>query len=160
MTLAELNAAPPDKLTPKLLECCGSANWANHVVAGRPFQNLKELEDSSSLAWRHLKPSDWLEAFARHPKIGEKGKVSAWSQQEQSGMDNAAAHVASRLADLNQLYFDKFGYIFIVCATAKSAEEMLHLLETRLPNQPDQELQIAAAEQEKITLLRLRKLLA
>jgi OHCU decarboxylase len=110
--------------------------------------------------WWRLAPTDWLEAFSKHPKIGEKGKVSQWSSEEQSGMNSSAIDTAKSLAALNRTYFDKFGWIFIVCATGKSAEEMLSLLEARLPNRPDDELRIAAAEQNKITLLRLRKLLS
>jgi OHCU decarboxylase len=121
---------------------------------------MEQLEATATQTWWALQPADWLEAFSRHPKIGEKGKVSEWSAQEQSGMNSAAAVVANRLANLNRLYFDKFGFIFIVCATGKSAEEMLTLLEARLPNTPNDELRIAAAEQNKITLLRLRKLLS
>jgi OHCU decarboxylase len=103
---------------------------------------------------------DWLEAFSKHPKIGEKGKVSQWSSQEQSAMNTAAIDTADKLAALNQIYFDKFGWIFIVCATGKSADEMLRLLEARLANRSDDEMRIAAAEQNKITLLRLGKLLS
>lgn len=153
MTLAELDE-------PRLLECCGSRNWATRMLAARPFQDVSQLETAATDIWWHLAPADWLEAFSKHPKIGEKGNVSQWSSEEQSGMNTAAIHTAKKLAALNQTYFDKFGWIFIVCATGKSADEMLSLLEARLPNRPDDELRIAAAEQNKITLLRLRKLLS
>ena len=152
MTLAELDEA-------RLLECCGSSHWAAQMLAARPFRDLPGLETVATDIWWRLTPADWLEAFSKHPKIGERGKVSAWSSQEQSGMNSAALETAEKLAALNQSYFDKFGWIFIVCATGKTAEEMLSLLESRLPNLPDDELRIAAAEQNKITLLRLRKLL-
>jgi OHCU decarboxylase len=153
MTLAELDE-------PRLLECCGSRNWAAQMLAVRPFRDRPSLETAATDIWWRLAPADWLEAFSKHPKIGEQGKVSQWSSEEQSGMNSAAVNTAQKLAALNQAYFDKFGWIFIVCATGKSAEEMLSLLQARLPNQPEDELRIAAAEQNKITLLRLRKLLS
>jgi OHCU decarboxylase len=153
MTLAELDE-------PHLLTCCGSHNWAAQMLAARPFQDLSELETMATDIWWRLAPTDWLEAFSKHPKIGEKSKVSQWSSEEQSGMTSAALDTAQKLAALNTAYFDKFGWIFIVCATGKSAEEMLSLLETRLLNRPEDELRIAAVEQDKITLLRLRKLIS
>jgi OHCU decarboxylase len=153
MTLAELDET-------RLLECCGSSHWAAHMLAARPFRDVSTLEKAATDIWWGLTPADWLEAFARHPKIGETGKVSQWSSQEQIGMNSAALDTAEKLAALNQTYFDKFGWIFIVCATGKTAEEMLSLLESRLSNPPNDELRIAAAEQNKITLLRLRKLLS
>jgi len=153
MTLAELDQQ-------SLTACCGSAKWVQQMLAARPFQNPAQLETIASEVWWRLQPADWLEAFSEHPRIGEKGKVSQWSAQEQSGMESAAAQTAARLADLNRVYLEKFGWIFIVCATGKSAQEMLALLEARLPNSPADELRIAAAEQSKITILRLRKLLS
>ena len=160
MTIAEFDRKDEAEIALLLLECCGSSNWVNHMVARRPFVNQDRLEEAATATWQKLTPEDWLEAFSKHPKIGEKGKVSQWSAQEQSGMNAAAAQVADRLAELNRVYYEKFGFIFIVCATGKTAEEMLALLEARLPNSRQVELPIAAAEQNKITLLRLRKLLA
>ena len=160
MTIQELDTGEETHIAQRLFECCGSNNWVKHMLATRPFRNLTRLETQSSEIWLSLTPADWLEAFSKHPKIGEKGNVSQWSAQEQSGMSSAAHQTAAKLADLNRLYFAKFGWIFIVCATGKSADEMLSLLESRLPNNPDVELPIAVAEQNKITLLRLRKLLS
>jgi OHCU decarboxylase len=153
MTLAELDQQ-------SLTACCGSAKWVQQMLAAGPFQNPAQLETTASEVWWRLQPADWLEAFSKHPRIGEKGKVSQWSAQEQSGMHSAAAQTAARLADLNRVYLQKFGWIFIVCATGKSAQEMLTLLEERLRNNPADELRIAAAEQDKITILRLHKLLS
>ena len=160
MTWKEFNGGEVAVLTPRLLECCGSARWVEKMIAERPYHSQADLEETASALWQGLQTADWLEAFSKHPKIGEKGKVSQWSAQEQSGMDSAALETANRLAELNQVYFEKFGFIFIVCATGKSAAEMLSLLEARLPNEPDKELGIAAGEQDKITILRLRKMLA
>jgi OHCU decarboxylase len=160
MMIEELDTGQENYVAERLFECCCSNNWVKQMLASRPFGNLPGLERRAAEIWSHLTPADWLEAFAQHPKIGETSKVSQWSAQEQSGMSSAAIQTAARLAELNRVYFAKFGWIFIVCATGKSADEMLRLLESRLPNDPDAELGIAAAEQSKITLLRLRKLLA
>jgi 2-oxo-4-hydroxy-4-carboxy-5-ureidoimidazoline decarboxylase len=153
MTIHEL-----DELS--LFECCGSTNWVTQMLYARPYYNIADLQTRATDIWRRLDAPDWLEAFSKHPKIGERRRVNEWSSQEQSGMSSAVVAVSNKLAELNQLYFDKFGYIFIVCATGKSAEEMLELLEARLQNATDDELRIAAAEQNKITLLRLEKLLS
>jgi 2-oxo-4-hydroxy-4-carboxy-5-ureidoimidazoline decarboxylase len=160
MTIADLDESNETEVGPSLIECCGSSNWVKRVLAERPYRTPERLAAAATDTWWRLSSADWLEAFSKHPQIGEKGRVSHWSAQEQSAMNSAAAQVASRLADLNRVYFDKFGWIFIVCATGKSAEDMLTLLETRLPNTPEDEIRVAAAEQNKITLLRLQKLLA
>ena len=160
MTIAGIDEVAEAEIALQLLACCGSGNWVRQMLAERPFQSQDRLESAASEIWWRLSHADWLEAFSKHPKIGEKGKVSEWSAQEQSGMNSAAAQVAGQLADLNRVYFEKFGWIFIVCATGKTAAEMLSLLQARLPNAADDEIRIAAAEQNKITLLRLRKLLA
>lgn len=160
MNLAELDQLTESEAAEKLLACCGSTRWARAMAAARPFKNQLNLEALASQTFWRLDSTDWLEAFSQHPKIGEKGKVSQWSAQEQSGMNSAAEQMAERLAELNREYFDKFGFIFIVCATGKSAAEMLSLLEARLGNEKEDELRIAAAEQDKITILRLRKLIS
>jgi 2-oxo-4-hydroxy-4-carboxy-5-ureidoimidazoline decarboxylase len=159
VTIDELDEGDEMQISAKLLDCCGSRNWVARIIAARPFHNLAHLKTVATETWLQLESADWLEAFSKHPKIGETSKVSQWSAQEQSGMSSAAADVAAKLAHMNQVYFDKFGWIFIVCATGKSAAEMLALLEARLPNLPADEIRIAAAEQNKITLLRLEKLL-
>src|SRR5262249_10900880 len=105
-----------------------------------------------------LTPPDWLEAFASHPKIGERRPVSAWSSTEQAGMQSADDDVRAQMARLNGEYEKRFGFIFIVCATGKAPGEMLALLEAGIGNQPDIELSLAAEEQRKITALRLAKL--
>lgn len=117
--------------------------------------------------WWSLDPQDWLEAFHSHPKIGEKkaaaptaAEAQQWSEEEQSGINNSAKQTLDALAELNRAYEEKFGFIFIVCASGKSTEEMLAILHERMGNDLSEELRIAAAEQSKITDLRLRKLLA
>ena len=129
-----------------------------------PFTTVQKFKTSVSEIWRSLDEKDWLEAFEGHHKIGDmdslRQKYSAskrWSAHEQSGVDGAEETTLKSLQELNQSYFEKFGFIFIVCATGKSAEEMLAILKTRLPNDRETELRNAAEEQLKITLLRLEK---
>jgi OHCU decarboxylase len=156
----------PRQAEEELLKCCGSKNWAHQMVAARPFASLDELITGADRIWWLLNPQDWLEAFHSHPKIGEKKaaaevavEAQRWSEDEQSSIRNAAQQILDELADLNRAYENKFGYIFIVCASGKTSEQMLTILRVRLENNVDDELRIAAAEQAKITELRLKKLL-
>jgi OHCU decarboxylase len=132
----------------------------------RPFADAYHLATLADRIWWSLDSDDWLEAFASHPKIGENraARVTAaaaqsWAVQEQSGAHNAPEETLHWLAELNRQYEEKFGYIYIVCATGKSSEEMLEILRGRLPNDPETELPIAAREQARITKLRLGKLI-
>ena len=129
------------------------------MAQGRPFASVEEIAAAADTAWWALGRPDWLEAFAAHPQIGGSAPASAWSAAEQAGVAGAAERTRHRLAEANREYQARFGYIFIVCATGKSADEMLDLLEGRLRNDPDHELRVAAEEQRKITQLRLTKLL-
>ena len=164
--LAWLNTLSADEAAKELLQCCGSRRWAREMANHRPYQSLEKLIEIANDVWWSLQPSDWLEAFRSHPKIGEKKateSVSAqsreWSGQEQAGVSNAPEEAVDALATLNRAYEQKFGFIFIICASGKSSEEMLAALRERLNNDPAAELQIAATEQSKITELRLRKLI-
>ena len=164
--LGWFNALAPEAAREELLKCCGAKRWAEAVEQGRPFLSLRHLIAEANDVWRSLERDDWLEAFRSHPKIGERkaaNEVAAqsqqWSAQEQRGVAAATPDAVDKLARLNRAYEEKFGFIFIVCATGKSSDEILALLEQRLPNAPEVELPIAAAEQAKITELRLRKLL-
>jgi len=157
MTLEELNTLDVDAAARDLLRCCGSTRWAARMAAARPFRDLDDLLDRADAAWRALDPGDWLEAFAAHPRIGQRTS-SAWASQEQAGAAQASADVRERLAAANRDYEARFGYIFIVCATGQSADAMLAALEDRLTHDPQRELRIAADEQGKITRLRLAKL--
>jgi OHCU decarboxylase len=159
MNLQALNIAEEDKAYEALLACCGSARWAKEMVDRRPFSHAEQLHATAQDIWYSLNDADWREAFSAHPQIGETRPVSTWSAQEQQGMAAADATIAESMSALNHRYKERFGYIFIVCATGKSAAEMHCLLENRLINTPQQELPIAAAEQMKITHLRLGKLL-
>jgi OHCU decarboxylase len=136
------------------------------MVARRPFHTVDAALDEAEDVWWSLGPDDWLKAFAHHPRIGERlgaelqdARGAAWSAGEQSGADHAAADVQSALAEANRAYERRFGHIYIVCATGRSAEEMLAIAQARLANDAETELRIAAGEQAKITRLRLQKLL-
>jgi hydroxyisourate hydrolase len=179
MTLAELNALGEEAATHELLRCCGSTRWAREMAAARPFADLASLSAAADKIWAALDQSDWLEAFAAHPKIGagragraggagtagrdgENGggvDTTAWSAEEQAGAASGSSDVVARLEEANREYEARFGFIFIVCATGKSADEMLGLLQRRLDNDVHIELRIAADEQRKITRLRIAKLL-
>lgn len=158
MTLDDLNALDATAAAGALHRCCGSTRWARRVAQARPFTSLDALAAHADAVWWGLDPRDWLEAFAAHPEIGGGGGAGEWSTEEQAGMVSAAAQTRRRLAEANQQYRARFGYIFIVCASGKTADEMLAHLDARLRHDPDDELRIAAEEQRKITRLRLAKL--
>ena len=166
MTLEELNRLSPEHAQAELLKCCGSTAWAKRTSDARPFSNSDELASKADEIWWALREDDWLEAFRAHPKIGGKKAATAqsqqaqnWSAAEQSGVATASSQTIDELADLNRQYEGRFGFIFIVCATGKSSEEMLEILKTRFQNEPATEIRIAAEEQSKIIRLRLEKLL-
>src|SRR6266571_1212896 len=166
MTLDHLNQFSADQAQAEFLKCCGSKRWARALIEARPFDNKDELLNEADRVWWSLDSADWLEAFRAHPKIGEKKaatiqseEAQVWSEQEQSETQNAAAGTMAALAEGNREYEQRFGFIFIVCATGKSSEEMLAILNGRLGNDRDTEIRTAAEEQRKITRLRLEKLL-
>ena len=143
MTLAELNVLPRYRAEEELLKCCGSTAWVRGMARRRPFVSFDRLLQAASETWWRLDPADWLAAFRAHPQIGQRHtaahispQAQAWSAQEQAGMSRAGVGVTRDLEGANQEYLAKFGYIFIVCASGKSAEEMLALLRSRLPNSP------------------------
>ena len=158
--LKVLDALPAADAHAAFLRCCGSRSWAEAMVSGRPYRDEPALLAAAERAYPALGREDWLEAFAHHPRIGDRGQAAGWSQSEQGGVAGAGEDVLDTLLHANREYEARFGYIFIVCATGKSAAEMLALLRQRLPNQPDAELALAAAEQRKITAIRLKKLLS
>jgi OHCU decarboxylase len=165
--LDRLNALPADDAERELLTCCGSRAWARRVAAARPFADADALLQTADATWWDLDESDWREAFRSHPKIGEKkaeagqtNREQAWSAGEQAGMTSAADATRDALAEGNRAYEARFGYIYIVCATGRTADEMLALLQQRLENDPQTEIRAAAEEQRKITRIRLQKLLA
>ncbi len=166
MTIEALDALSRDEARAALERCCGASRWVEAVNAARPFGNAAALFAASDRAFSELERGDWLEAFAHHPKIGDVSALrakfaatAAWAGAEQAGAAAAGEETLRALAEGNRAYEERFGYIFIVCATGKSAGEMLALLRARIGNDPDAELAIAAAEQRKITRLRIEKLL-
>lgn len=165
--LGWLNSLPHDEAVNALLQCCGSRRWAERMAEMRPYPSLETALASANDVWWSLQKDDWLEAFRSHPKIGEKKaadpvseKSNQWSGEEQAAVSNAARETVGALATLNRAYEQKFGFIFIICATGKTSEEMLATLRKRIENDATTELPIAAAEQSKITELRLKKLVS
>jgi len=157
-----INEAPVDEARAILLRACGSTRWVDRMMARRPFANSARLLFAARNEWFGLTEVDWLEAFSHHPRIGDRASLEErfpqthdLSSKEQSGIGIAGADVLTALARANSDYFDRFGFIFIVCATGKSAEEMLALLLSRLQHDRATELRVAAEEQAKITALRL-----
>ena len=145
-----------------LSRACGSARWVDRMMERRPFGSDARLLRTARIEWFGLTEADWLEAFSHHPQIGDRASLAArfpathdLSAQEQAGVGGARDAVLDALAEANAAYLDRFGFIFIVCATGKSADEMLALLRARLPNNRATELRNAAEEQAKITALRL-----
>jgi OHCU decarboxylase len=157
VTVAEFNALSPSAAVELLLRCCGSREWATQMSRLRPFSDEDDLLQKADRTWLHLGDVDWLEAFSAHPKIGEK-TGSDVSQREQASALAATQDVQQQLAAANAEYETRFGFIFIVFATGKSAEEMLELLYKRMQNDRDTEIKKAAAEQMKITRLRLQQI--
>lgn len=161
--LARLNTAPADEARERFLECCAARAWADAMAAARPFPDVAAVTSTADRVWWNLEERDWLEAFAAHPRIGEqaagRNRFARWSRSEQADSADADRSIAAALAAANREYEDRFGHVFVVFATGKTAAEMLDLCRTRLGNDPEAEIRAAAAEQAKITDLRLRKLL-
>jgi OHCU decarboxylase len=163
--LAGWNAVPRGDAEAELIACCGSERWASELAARRPFASFASLCEAADEIWWALDRADWLEAFAAHPKIGERAAAGSessrrWSALEQAAPDAANEEVASRLAKTNRAYQLRFGFIFIVDAAGKSRAEILALLEQRLQNNPQKELREAAEQQRRIARRRLEKLFA
>jgi 2-oxo-4-hydroxy-4-carboxy-5-ureidoimidazoline decarboxylase len=165
MSLKSINELSAQQAKDAFLKCCGCESWASTMADSRPFPSFVFMCNHAERLFLAFSREQWLEAFGAHPKIGDidslkkkYGSTKEWASNEQSGVSNSDEEVIAGLARGNILYEEKFGYIFIVCATGKSAAEMLALLESRLPNAPDDELTIAANEQKKITYLRLERL--
>lgn len=163
---AKLDALSEDDARDALARCCGARRWVDGVLARRPFADGDGLRRAAREVWATMAREDILEAFTHHPRIGadvdalrEKfARTADWSEGEQAAVGAASEETLRALRDGNLAYEARFGHIFIVCATGKSAEEMLALLEARMPNDADRELAVAAAEQMKITELRLAKI--
>lgn len=165
MSLDAINSMTETDAADALRTCCAAERWVQAMVAVRPYAGRDDLHAKADAIWPLLGAADWLEAFEAHPRIGDVGSLKAkfanthaLASGEQSSTAVASDATLQRLKDGNDAYFDKFGFIFIVCATGKSADDMLALLEARLPNTREQEIANACREQAKITHLRLDKL--
>lgn len=165
MNLCLINELDQERAKESFFTCCGSHRWAQMMTQARPFHSKEDVGLWAEQSWLQLKREDWMEAFDAHPKIGDieslKKKYAVekeLSLGEQAGVNSATATVLTDLADYNKRYHEKFGYIFIVCATGKSADEMLTILKGRIDNVDEDELKNAIEEQKKITRIRLEKL--
>ena len=164
--VAELDKMAESAAAELLADCCGSSRWVSEMIAARPFGSRRAVFSAADRIWSSLSASDWVEAFEHHPRIGERTSAVAqgergveWSSGEQAGIETAGDDVRKALAAINQEYEQRFGYIYIVCATGKTPEEMLALAHKRLRNAAGAEVRVAAEEQRKITRIRLEKLL-
>jgi allantoicase len=165
--LERFNRLPNKKAVKHLLDCCGSTEWARKMAEQRPFSTPAALFEAATSIWSALPREDCLEAFRHHPAIGatranakQSATATRWSANEQSTAQTAPREILAALLAENNAYAQKFGYVFLICATGKTSEEILQALRQRISNSPEAELQIAAGEQSKITRLRLEKLLA
>lgn len=163
--VAAFDALPDYDAAPLLESCCGSHAWVQAMLERRPFRSLARILDEADEIWWSLSPEDWREAFDHHPRIGDQSAAApqaavarAWSADEQRGATASSHATRQALVDGNREYERKFGHIYLVSATGKSAAEILDLLRVRLSNDPATELRVAALEQAKITRLRLEKL--
>ncbi|MBE7437604.1 MAG: 2-oxo-4-hydroxy-4-carboxy-5-ureidoimidazoline decarboxylase [Spirochaetales bacterium] len=165
LLLASLSA---DQIREHLFRCCGSTRWVDSMLAHSPFADEAQLREKARALWSGLAESDYLEAFSHHPRIGSDpealrqkfGRTASWSAGEQSSVQSATEETIMELSRYNTEYIQKFGFVFLICATGKSAAEMLVALKKRLPNDRATEIQNAATEQAHITQIRLDKLKA
>lgn len=161
--LAAWNASAETEALDAMLACCGARRWAQAMVAARPIATVAELSAAADRIWSTMSEQDWMEAFACHPRIGERkavdasAKSAAWSKQEQSSVSEAEARVLAELSEGNARYEELFGFTYIVCATGKSATEMLAILKRRLGSSREAELREAAEQQRQILQIRLGK---
>jgi 2-oxo-4-hydroxy-4-carboxy-5-ureidoimidazoline decarboxylase len=167
LMLTRWHTLSPSDAAAEILSCCGSRAWAAKMAEKRPYADEQKLFAASDDCWLHLGESDWLEAFRSHPRIGEKhaqdkttATSAAWSHSEQRLMNDADAAILLRMQEGHRRYEERFGRIFIVCATGKQPAELLRILEGRLTNTPAEELHESALQQQQIMQLRLRKWLA
>jgi 2-oxo-4-hydroxy-4-carboxy-5-ureidoimidazoline decarboxylase len=166
ISLARLNHLPAPEAADHLRACCGASRWVEGMIARRPFADVESLLAAADGVWQACEPMDWVEAFAHHPRLGERHAttmVSAtargWSAGEQGAAGRADEATRAALARASAAYERRFDRIYIVCAAGRSAQELLADIERRMRHDPDRELAVAAEEQRKITRLRLLKLL-
>lgn len=164
--MTQLNALAPAEAAERLRACCGSSRWVEAMLARRPFASVEQLLAAADEAWLATGPEDWDEAFAHHPRIGERqaatpvsSTAQAWSAGEQGAAASSGAAARAALAKANTAYEERFGRIYLVCAAGRSAEELLTDIAARMGNDPERERAVAVEEQRKITRLRLTNLI-
>lgn len=159
--LARWNTDPEPEALAAMLACCAAQRWAAAMVAARPLDSIVALSETADRTWSTMTEPDWVQAFAAHPRIGERCPASmqsaTWSQQEQASISAARERTIAQLAEGNAAYELRFGFTYIVCATGKSADEILSILQRRLAETRDNELREAAEQQRQILQLRLGK---
>jgi OHCU decarboxylase len=159
--LAEFNALSEGGAIAALLGVCHSQRWAEAVAQRRPYPDLDKLQETADSVWLGLEPSDWREALEGHPRIGESGGSSGeFSRQEQAGMAGVGDEIRAAIAEGNRTYEERFGHVFLISAAGRSPQEILDNLRSRMSNDAETELRVAAEEHRRITRLRLAKLLA
>jgi 2-oxo-4-hydroxy-4-carboxy-5-ureidoimidazoline decarboxylase len=159
-TLAAFNAASSEAAQRDVLACCASRSFARAIVSGRPYRNPAALQDAVTEAFRALNWDDIIESLNAHPRIGDRVRGGGWSAAEQSGAASASEAVRQGLLDGNLAYEQRFGYVFLICASGLSGRDMLDQLRARLDHDPDAERAVVREELLKITRLRLTKLLS
>ena len=167
MNIDQFNRLSESEAETLLRQTCAASNWVKQMLGLRPFSSTESVLESAKRVWQSMNEADWLEAFDGHPKIGDPNSLKkkyrdtrAMAKGEQAGVEQADHSVIDQLAEANRIYLDRFGFIYIICASGKSAQQMLDNLLQRLDNSPQQELAIAAEEQAKITAIRLQKTLS
>ena len=165
MTVASFDHLEIPEKKELLYKCCGSKTWVNFMIDLMPFEDLVDVLEDAEQVWYNCDQADWLEAFSQHPKIGDTNNMkeafpatAEIAASEQSGMNNASGYIHTEISELNKKYQDKHGFIFIIYASGRSAEILLQSLITRINNDTETELELAAEEQNKITRSRLEKL--
>lgn len=158
-TLAEFNAAPAEAAEQDVLACCESQAFARAIAGDRPYPGPDALRAAVSAVFATLRWDDIAEAMNAHPRIGDRVRSGGWSAAEQSGAASATGTVQQALADGNLAYEQRFGHVFLICASGLSGQQMLDQLRARLGHDPDAERAVVREELLKITQLRLAKLL-
>jgi 2-oxo-4-hydroxy-4-carboxy-5-ureidoimidazoline decarboxylase len=164
--VAAFDIAPGDELRDKLRSCCAAESWVEEMVIGRPYRSEAALYAASDHATAELDDRGLEQALAGHPRIGDRasahggdGRSAAWSRGEQAGVATAGADVLGELAAANAAYEQRFGHVYLVCASGRSATELLAVCRARLDNDPETERGVVLGELAKINRLRLGKLL-
>lgn len=158
--LARFNTLPVTEAREALYGCFANQHWADHLAVGRPYASLDQLMAAAEVAWSGLTPVDWFQAFAAHPRIGERGgHAPATSEREQEVAMHSSDETLSALRAENQTYEERFGHVFLISASGRTAQDILESLRRRMSNDPATELEVAAGEQRKITRHRLERLL-